>query len=127
MPHFDVQIHEEALDGTVEPQLIRELTEGAVSVHGEAFRELVVVELFGTPEGRWGEGGVPSGRLAPVVTLRLREGAFSLPQFEKAPERLIAALTDGVVAVFGEEIRERVTVRLVGVPSGRSGVGGELV
>lgn len=127
MPHFDVQIHEEALDGKTEPRLVRELTEGVVSVYGERFRELVVVELFGVPDGRWGEGGVPSARLAPIVTLRLREGAFALPEFEDAPARLIAALTDAVVAVFGEEIRERVTVHLVAVPAGRSGVGGELV
>ncbi|MDJ1135994.1 tautomerase family protein [Streptomyces iconiensis] len=127
MPHFDVRIHEEALDGTAEPQLIHELTEAVVAVYGERFRELVVVELFGIPDGYWGEGGVPSRKLAPVVTLRLREGAFALPQFEKAPAQLISALTDGVVAVFGEEIRERVTVHLVSVPSGRSGVGGELV
>jgi phenylpyruvate tautomerase PptA (4-oxalocrotonate tautomerase family) len=129
MPHFDVQIHEDALGGDDSPlgaQLIKELTAAATRVYGESFRELVVVELFGTPRGRWGVGGVPTDEPAPVVTLRSREGIFTDPRFEGAAAQLISGATDAVVAVFGEEIRQRTTVRLVGVPAGRTGVGGEL-
>ncbi|GIF25417.1 phenylpyruvate tautomerase PptA (4-oxalocrotonate tautomerase family) [Actinoplanes tereljensis] len=37
---------------------------------------------------------------------------------------LIAGLTDAVVAVYGDWIRESVQVLLVGVPAGRWGIGG---
>ncbi|NGO72899.1 hypothetical protein [Streptomyces boncukensis] len=42
MPHFDVRIPENVLDGPVGPRLI----------HG-----LASVEIFGVPDGRWGVGG----------------------------------------------------------------------
>jgi phenylpyruvate tautomerase PptA (4-oxalocrotonate tautomerase family) len=57
----------------------------------------------------------------------MREGALNLPQIENAPARLIASITDAVVTVFGESVRKQVSVGIVGVPSGRSGVGGEVV
>ncbi|MEV4473558.1 hypothetical protein [Nonomuraea sp. NPDC049504] len=38
---------------------------------------------------------------------------------------LIAALTDAVVAVYGEWAREIAEIRLVGVPAGRWGIGGK--
>ncbi|MFG3252306.1 tautomerase family protein [Streptomyces sp. NPDC048172] len=126
MPHFDVRIREEALDGSVEPKLIRGLAEAVASVYGERFFELAAVEIFGIPDGRWGVGGAPSRDSAPVITLRLREAAFA-PEHADKPARLIAAVTDAAVAALGEEIRKRVTVILVPVPPGRSGVGGEVV
>ncbi|MBO8186768.1 tautomerase family protein [Streptomyces spirodelae] len=128
MPHFEVQIHEEALggeDSAVSGQLIKELTEAALTVYPESFRKLVGVEIFGVPSGRWGVGGEITDELAPIVTLRSREGLFHHPDLVGAPARLISAITDAVAAVLGEGVRERVTVRLVGVPAGRSGVGGE--
>jgi len=128
MPHFEVQIHEEALGGEESPvsgQLIKELTEAALKVYPESFRKLVGVEIFGVPRGRWGVGGKVTDELWPTVTLRTREGLFHHPDLTEAPAQLISAITDAVAAVLGESVRERVTVRLVGVPAGRSGVGGE--
>ncbi|MFF7421402.1 tautomerase family protein [Streptomyces smyrnaeus] len=129
MPHFEVQIHEEALGGEESPvsgQLIEKLTEAALTVYPESFRKLVGVELFGVPAGRWGVGGKVTDEPSPLVTLRSREGLFHHPDFGGAPARLISAITDAVVAVLGESVRERVMVRLVGIPAGRSGLGGAL-
>jgi phenylpyruvate tautomerase PptA (4-oxalocrotonate tautomerase family) len=127
MPHFNVQIHEEELDGRTGPKLIRALTDAVVAVYGERARALAVVELFGVPRHRWGVGGLPATANAPVVTLNMREPALHLPGTGDAPARLIAAVTDAVVTVFGEAVRRQVNVIVVGIPSGRSGVGGEAV
>ena len=46
MPHFEVQIHEEALgreESIVSGQLVKELTEAALTVYPKLFRELVGV------------------------------------------------------------------------------------
>jgi phenylpyruvate tautomerase PptA (4-oxalocrotonate tautomerase family) len=127
MPHFNVQIREENLDGKVEPKLIRALTEAVVTVYGEWARAVAVVELFGIPQHRWGIGGIPSEANAPIVTLNMREPALNLPGIGNAPARLIASVTDAMVAVFGEPVRQHVTALVVGVPAGRSGVAGEAV
>jgi phenylpyruvate tautomerase PptA (4-oxalocrotonate tautomerase family) len=127
MPHFNVQIREEDLDGKVEPKLIRALTEAVVTVYGEWARAVAVVELFGIPQRRWGIGGIPSEANAPIVTLNMREPALNLPGIGNAPARLIASITDAMVTVFGEPVRKHVSVLVVGVPTGRSGVGGEAV
>ncbi|MHA5049894.1 tautomerase family protein [Streptomyces sp. SD15] len=127
MPHLTVQIREEALDGEVEPKLIRELTEAVAAVFGDWARAVAVVDLFGVPESRWGTGGIPGEALAPVVTLNMREGGLTHPEIPDAPARVIESLTEGVVAVLGESVRKHVTVLVVGVPAGRSGVGGEVV
>jgi phenylpyruvate tautomerase PptA (4-oxalocrotonate tautomerase family) len=127
MPHFNVQIREEELDGKVEPKLIRALTEAVVTVYGEWARAVAVVELFGIPHRRWGIGGIPSEANAPIVTLNMREPALNLPGIGNAPAGLIASITDAMVTVFGEPVRKHVTVLVVGVPAGRSGVGGEAV
>lgn len=126
MPHFTVQIHEEQLDDKTEPALIRSLTEAVASVFGDWARKVAGVELRGVPRSRWGAGGEQGGPNAPVVTLSMREGAFHHPEYENAPARLIAAITDAVVEVYGESVREHVVVALSGVPAGRSGVGGEV-
>jgi phenylpyruvate tautomerase PptA (4-oxalocrotonate tautomerase family) len=126
MPHFEVRIHEEELDGEVEPKLVLALTEALVRVYGERSRPMAVVELFGIPRHRWGTGGVPAPANAPVVSLNLREAALNLPGVADAPTRLITSITDAVTEVFGEPVRPRVTVHIVGIPAGRSGVGGEV-
>ncbi|MBT2235625.1 hypothetical protein [Nonomuraea sp. NEAU-A123] len=47
MPHFEVRIHEEELDGKVEPKLVGALTDALVKVFGERTRSMAAVELFG--------------------------------------------------------------------------------
>jgi phenylpyruvate tautomerase PptA (4-oxalocrotonate tautomerase family) len=124
MPHYTVHIGEEALDGTVEPKLIAALADAVGSVYGERFRTLVGVDLIGLPRHRRGIGGVPTDKVAPSVTLSMREAAYHLPQVPDAPARLIGATADAVAAVLGEEIREETIVTVVGVPDGRTGVAG---
>lgn len=127
MPHFNVHVFEESLDGSVEPALIRALTEAVVKVYGERARSLPVVEILGVPQHRWGVAGVPAEEPHALVTLHMREPAFHRPGIDDAPARLIASVTDAVAEVLGEEVRPRVTVMLVGIPPGRSGVAGEPV
>ncbi|TDD54278.1 tautomerase family protein [Saccharopolyspora elongata] len=122
MPHFTVKLHEEMLDGSTERKLIEALTNAATEVYGEDFRSLVVVELFGIPRHRWGSGGAPATREAVQVTLNMREAGLT----RLDPAILITSITDAATEVFGTQIREEVTVHLVGVPAGRSGVGGEV-
>jgi phenylpyruvate tautomerase PptA (4-oxalocrotonate tautomerase family) len=125
MPHFDVHMFEEALDGRVEPTTIRALTDATVEVYGERARELVVVEIFGIPRRRWGIGGVPAAEHRPTVTLRMREPA--LHRVDGAPERLIASITDAMAGVLGDQVRDHLAVTIVGIPTGRSGVAGRPV
>ncbi|MEV6231806.1 hypothetical protein AB0L88_28515 [Saccharopolyspora shandongensis] len=122
MPHFTAKLHEEMLDGSTERKLIEALTNAATEVYGENFRPLVVVELFGIPRHRWGSGGAPATREAVQITLNMREAG--LTRF--APAVLITSITEAATEVFGDQIREDVSVHLVGVPQGRSGVGGEV-
>ncbi|MFC4503086.1 MULTISPECIES: hypothetical protein [Streptomyces] len=124
MPHFSVHIREEALDGTVEPKLISALTDAVGAVYGERLRRLVGVDLIGIPQHRRGIGGVPSGIDAPLVTLSMREAAYHLPEIPDAPARLVGTITEALVGVLGEGIREQVIVTIVGVPEGRTGVAG---
>ncbi|KPH97396.1 hypothetical protein OK074_6554 [Actinobacteria bacterium OK074] len=129
MPHFMVHMPEEDLDGKVEAELVRALTDGVAEVLGEWARGVAVVELFGVPRGRGGVGGKPvgDGPAAPVVTLNLRERALTHPQLPDAPAQLIHALTEAVTGVLGEAVRGGVTVTLVGVREGGWGVGGVVV
>ncbi|MFI1731454.1 hypothetical protein ACH40E_20020 [Streptomyces acidicola] len=126
MPHFTVHITETALDRKAEEGLIRGLADAVGSVYGEYFRRLVAVDLIGIPQHRRGVGGALSGRTAPNITLSLREAAYRHPQVPDAPARLITAITDAIVGVLGEQVREQVTVGLLAVPEGRSGIGGRL-
>jgi 4-oxalocrotonate tautomerase len=57
----------------------------------------------------------------PIVTTKLFEGRLDA---ENEP-RLVAALTDAVVEVFGEEIRDKTWVVLEEVPASRWGFGGK--
>ncbi|MGW0769371.1 hypothetical protein [Streptomyces sp. NPDC002676] len=126
MPHFTVHISETALDGETEEGLIRGLTDAVGSVYGDQFGRLAAVDLIGIPARRRGVGGAATDRIAPTVTLSLREGAYRHPQVPDASARLIAAITDAVAGVFGEQVREQVAVSLLGVAEGRSGVGGQI-
>ena len=125
MPHFNVHMFEEALDGEVEPATIRALTEALVDVYGERARELVVVEIFGIPRHRWGIGGAPATEHRPTVTLHMREPALHL--VDDAPGRLIASITDAMAGVLGDGVRDLLAVTIVGMPTGRSGVAGQPV
>ena len=70
MPHFNVHMFEEALDGEVEP---------------------------------------------------------ALHVIDDAPRHLIASITDAMAGVLGDDIRAHLAVTVVGIPTGRSGVAGEVV
>ncbi|WP_155059001.1 hypothetical protein [Streptomyces blattellae] len=124
MPHFIMHIREETLDGAVEPKLISALTDAVGAVYGEELRRLVKVDLIGIPQHRRGVGGVPAETDALLVTLSMREAAFHLPEIPDAPARLVATTTDALAGVLGEGIRKQIIVTIVGVPDGRTGVGG---
>lgn len=126
MPHFAVRMLDEVLDGTVEPKIIGALTEAVVAVYGEWARPLVVVELSGLPRHRLGVGGQPATRNRPIIQLSMREAALTLASVDDPPARLVAAITEAMVTALGEDVRADVDVLLVGVPPGRSGVGGTL-
>jgi phenylpyruvate tautomerase PptA (4-oxalocrotonate tautomerase family) len=126
MPHLDVHVLESDLAGR-ETALIRTLTDAVVAVYGEWARGIAVVRLIGVPSHRWGIGGAPAPAPAPSVTFGIREAAFSRPDADEIVARLVAGVTDAVVAVFGERVRAGVTVELVGTPAGRTGVGGVVV
>ena len=125
MPHFNVHMFEESLDGVVEGATIRALTDAVVAVYGERARSLAVVEILGVPRHRWGVGGVPAPDHSPIVTLNMREPALHL--VDEAPARLIATITDAMAGVLGDSVRDHLVVTVVGIPTGRSGVGGEPV
>lgn len=126
MPHFTVHITESALDRKAEEGLIRGLADAIGSVYGEQFGRLAAVDLIGIPAHRRGVGGAPSGQAGPNVTLSLREAAYRHPEVPDASARLIAAITEAVVGVLGEEVRAQVAIGLTAVPEGRSGVGGRV-
>ncbi|MGW1785866.1 hypothetical protein ACWCQQ_43330 [Streptomyces sp. NPDC002143] len=126
MPHYTVHIGEDALDGTVEPRLIGALADAVGSVYGERLRTLVGVDLIGIPSHRRGIGGLPTAKVAPQLTLSMREAAYHLPEIPDAPARLIAATADAVASVLGEGIRAETIVSIVGVQEGRTGVAGEV-
>ncbi|QNP68522.1 hypothetical protein IAG44_02880 [Streptomyces roseirectus] len=126
MPHYTVHLREDALTGR-EPQLITALTDAVGSVFGPDFGKLVGVDLIGLPPHRRATGGLPQTGPAPQVTLSMREAAYTHPAVPEAPQRLIGAITDAVAGVLGEETRQETLVTLVGVPEGRTGVGGRLV
>lgn len=126
MPHLIVYAAEGDLVGR-EADLITTLTEAVVDVYGEWARGLVVVQLIGVPDGRWGVGGEPACRPAPRVTFGIRDAAFARPDADEIVARLVTGVTEAVVAVVGEQVRPGVLVELVGTPAGRSAVGGEVV
>ncbi|TDD26656.1 hypothetical protein E1287_36110 [Actinomadura sp. KC06] len=109
-----------------EAALIEKLTD-AVAVYGDWARSIAVVQLIGLPPSRWGIGGVPAQASAPSVTFGIKEAAFSRPDADEIVARLVSGVTDAIVDVFGERVRDGVTVELVGTPAGRTGIGGVVV
>jgi phenylpyruvate tautomerase PptA (4-oxalocrotonate tautomerase family) len=123
MPHLSVHVLESDLAGR-ETTLIRRLTDAVVTVYGEWARGLVDVKLIGLPPHRWGIGGAPAQAPAPSVTFGVKDAAFSRPDSDEIIARLIAVVTDAIVDVFGERVRDGVTVELVAGVAGRTGIGG---
>ena len=125
MPHLIVYASESDLTGH-EGELIAAMTDAVVAVYGEWARDIAVVQLIGLPDGRWGIGGKPVENPAPRVTFGIKEAAFSRPDAEQIVARLTSGVTEALVTVFGERVRSGATVELVGVPPGRSSVGGKV-
>jgi len=63
------------------------------------------------------------GRRDPQHPGKLRNGHGTVEQ----QHRLVTAVTEAIVTVFGERVRAGVTVDLVGAPAGRTGIGGVVV
>lgn len=125
MPHLTARVPEAQLAGH-EPALIAALTDAVVQVYGEWARDLVVVHLDGVPEGRWGVDGKAVDDVAPAVTFGIREAALARPDGNEIAARLVAALTDAVANVLGEQMRGGTSIELVATPEGRTGVGGAI-
>jgi phenylpyruvate tautomerase PptA (4-oxalocrotonate tautomerase family) len=117
---------EEELAGR-EADLVDRLTDAVVSVYGEWARSSVDIRLLGIPAGRWARGGVPVATAAPVVSFGMREEVFARADAATVVAALVSALTDAVVAVFGEGRRDEVLVELIGQPTSRSGLGGRVI
>ncbi|GAA1626862.1 hypothetical protein ACFQY4_14335 [Catellatospora bangladeshensis] len=126
MPHVTLYALEEDLAGR-EPGLIGQLTSAVVSVYGEWARSSVDVRLIGIPAGRWARGGTAVATAAPSVTFGMREEVFAREDAARVTARLVAAFTDAVTAVFGDDCRDEVLVELVGQPTSRSGLGGKVI
>jgi phenylpyruvate tautomerase PptA (4-oxalocrotonate tautomerase family) len=126
MPHLRVHALESDLAGH-ETALIEKLTDAVVAVYGQWARSSAVVQLIGLPQHRWGVGGRPAQAPAPSITFGIKEAALSRPDADEIVARLVAGVTDAIVAVFGERVRAGVTVELVGTPAGRTGIGGVVV
>jgi phenylpyruvate tautomerase PptA (4-oxalocrotonate tautomerase family) len=126
VPHLSVHVLESDLDGR-EAALIEKLTDAVVTVYGEWARSLTVVQLIGLPPHRWGIGGAPAQAPSPSITFGIKEAAFGRPDAEEIVARLVSGVTDAVVDVFGERVRDGVTVELVATVAGRTGVGGVVV
>jgi phenylpyruvate tautomerase PptA (4-oxalocrotonate tautomerase family) len=125
MPHLMVYANESDLTGR-EGELISTLTDAVVAVYGEWARDIAVVQMIGLPAGRWGIGGRPAESPAPRVTFGIKEAAFGRPDADEIVAGLTTGVTDALVSVFGERVRSGTTVEFVGVPAGRSGVGGKV-
>jgi phenylpyruvate tautomerase PptA (4-oxalocrotonate tautomerase family) len=125
MPHLTARVPEAQLADR-EPALITALTESVVHVYGEWARDLVVVHLDGIPRGRWGVGGRAADDAAPAITFGIREAALTRPGGSETAALLVAALTDAVASVLGEQARGGTSVELVATPEGRSGLGGAM-
>ncbi len=110
-----------------EPGLIGELTSAVVSGYGEWVRSSVDVRLIGIPPGRWARGGATVTTAAPTITFGMREEVFARADAARVTAQLVAAFTEAVTAVFGDDCRDEVLVELVGQPTSRSGLGGMVI
>jgi phenylpyruvate tautomerase PptA (4-oxalocrotonate tautomerase family) len=125
MPHLTVRVPEAQLTGR-EQALITALTDAVTEVYGQWARDIVVVQLDGVPQGRWGIGGRAADDAAPAITFGIREAALIRPGGGETAARLVAGLTDAVAGVLGEQARGGTTVELVATPEGRAGIGGTI-
>jgi phenylpyruvate tautomerase PptA (4-oxalocrotonate tautomerase family) len=125
MPHLTVRMPETQLAGR-EPALIAALTDAVVQVYGEWARDLVVVQLDGIPQGRWGIGGRAVDDAAPAITFGIREAALTRPEGNQTAALLVAGLAGAVASVLGEKARSATIVELVATPEGRAGLGGTI-
>jgi hypothetical protein len=57
----------------------------------------------------------------------MREEVFAREDAARVVAHLVAALTEAVTAVFGDDCRDDVLVELVGQPTSRSGLGGKVL
>lgn len=126
MPHLTVHALESDLAGR-EAALVHALTDCVVEIYGEWARDSANVQLIGIPRGRWAVGGRIVDTIAPTVSFGIREAAFARPDADELAARLIGAVTDAVVSVFGEHTRANTQVELVATPAGRTGLGGVVV
>ncbi|HEY2714852.1 MAG TPA: tautomerase family protein [Solirubrobacterales bacterium] len=123
MPHLTVNAFESDLQGR-EADLIASLTDAVAGIYGEWARAQVVVLLNGFPAGRWGVGGTVAESAAPIVELGIREEAFARPDAAELAPAIIAAVTEAIVSVLGEQARDGLLVELIGTPAARTGLGG---
>jgi len=70
VPAITVQLWEEALNESTEPQLIAGLTQALVDVFGESVRPFTTVMLMGVPQRRWATGGVVTNGFEDVPRMR---------------------------------------------------------
>lgn len=126
MPHVVLTALEPELAGR-ESRQIAGLTEAVVSVYGTWATGAVDVKLVGVHPGRWGRGGGVVASAAPTITFGMREEVFARPNASDVVARLKAAFTEAVVDEFGEACRSEVLVELVGQPTSRSGLGGQII
>lgn len=126
MPHLTVRLPESQLLGH-ERELIASLTEAVVAIYGEWVRASVVVVLDAVADGRWGVGGHVADDAAPWVLFGIRESALARANGREIAERIVLAVTDALVDVLGERVRDGTNVELVAHPDGRWGTGGALV
>ncbi|MGH8572650.1 MAG: tautomerase family protein [Gammaproteobacteria bacterium] len=70
MPAITVQLWEEALNETTEPQVIAGITEAMVEVFGETVRPFTTVMVVGVPQRRWATGGVVTDGFEDVPRMR---------------------------------------------------------
>jgi phenylpyruvate tautomerase PptA (4-oxalocrotonate tautomerase family) len=86
-----------------EADLIAALTDAVAGVYGEWEHDHVVVLLNGIPAGRWGRAGKVVESAAPIVEFGIREEAFSRPDADRLAPAIMAAVTNAIASVLGEE------------------------
>jgi phenylpyruvate tautomerase PptA (4-oxalocrotonate tautomerase family) len=109
MPHLQVRLATDELDGDVEPRLIASLTDAIVAVYGEWARPIAVIDIEGIPAGRSGVGGVRTA-VAPIAVMGVRPDALYPPDGDARAAALIESLTAAVGTVLGAPTAERTTV-----------------
>lgn len=70
MPVITVNLWEEALNDSTEPQVIAGVTEALVDVLGESVRPFTTVMIVSVPQRRWATGGVVTDGFDDVPRMR---------------------------------------------------------